>query len=124
MHRLVPGAFTLKHGSILLRGTFDENGHGLALETSVEIECRVLDGLHQAIEAVEDNLMRRRVINLRGGRTGTLGVDECERLGKTDALRKRKRLKKILFSFPGESNDDIGGERDVGDLAPDVVDAR
>ena len=54
--------------------------------TLVILVCRGLDNLNQAVETLENNLMRRRIINLGGRGTGALGIDEGIGLSIADRL--------------------------------------
>lgn len=54
----------------------------------VILVCRGLDNLNQAVETLENNLMRRRIVNLSGRGTGTLGIDEGIGLSIADRLGK------------------------------------
>ena len=56
--------------------------------TLVILVCRGLDNLNQAIETLENNLMRRRIVNLGGRGTGALGIDEGIGLSIADRLGK------------------------------------
>ena len=56
--------------------------------TLVILVCRGLDNLNQAVETLENNLMRRRIINLGGRGTGALGIDEGIGLSIADRLGK------------------------------------
>ena len=54
----------------------------------VILVCRGLDNLNQAVETLENNLMRRRIVNLGGRGTGALGIDEGIGLSIADRLGK------------------------------------
>ena len=56
--------------------------------TLVILVCRGLDNLNQAVETLENNIMRRRIINLGGRGTGALGIDEGIGLSIADRLGK------------------------------------
>ena len=56
--------------------------------TLVILMCRGLDNLNQAVETLENNLMRRRIVNLGGRGTGALGIDEGIGLSIADRLGK------------------------------------
>ena len=56
--------------------------------TLVILVCRGLDNLNQAVETLENNLMRRRIVNLGGRGTGALGIDEGIGLSIADRLGK------------------------------------
>ena len=56
--------------------------------TLVILVCRGLDNLNQAVETLENNLVRRRIINLGGRGTGALGIDKGIGLSIADRLGK------------------------------------
>ena len=56
--------------------------------TLVILVCRGLDNLNQTVETLENNLMRRRIVNLGGRGTGALGIDEGIGLSIADRLGK------------------------------------
>jgi len=70
--------------------------------TLVILVRRGLDNLNQAVETLENNLMRRRIVNLCGRGTGALGIDEGIGLGIADRLGKRERLLKSSSVSPGK----------------------
>ena len=122
MNRLVLGALTKKNSIILLARTLNERGHHGVKLALVVLMRRGLDNLHQTVKTLKNDLVRCGVIDLGSRGTGTLGVDKGVGLRITNRLGKRKRLFKIFFGLAGETNDDVGGKRDIGHAIANTID--
>ena len=80
----------------------------------VILERGTLDMLDQTVETLLDNGPRRGIYDLGGGRAIAFGVDEGEGLRKPCLIHERYGLLEIFFGLTGESDDDIGCKRDMG----------
>ena len=88
MNGLILGTLTQQHRIVLFTRTFNERRHHSMKLTLVILVCRGLDNLNQAVETLENNLMRRRIFNLCSRGTGALGIDEGIGLSIADRLGK------------------------------------
>ena len=70
--------------------------------------------LGEPVEALLDHLARRRVVDLRGRRSGALGVDERERRREAHLAHERQRVLEVLLGLAGKAHDDVGRECDAG----------
>ena len=93
----------------------------MELTLVILVRCS-LDNFHQTVEALENYLMRRRIVNLGGRSAGALGIDKRIGLSITDRLGKRKRLLKVFLGLAGEAHDDISRKRDIGHAIADAID--
>ena len=81
MHGLILGTLAQQDRVVLFTRSLNERrNHSMKL-TLVILVCRGLDNLNQTVETLENNLMRRRIVNLGGRGTGALGIDEGIGLG-------------------------------------------
>ena len=122
MHGLILGTLAQQDRIVLFTRSLNERGNHSMKLTLVILVCRGLDNLNQAVETLENNLMRRRIVNLGGRGTGTLGIDEGIGLSIADRLSKRERLLKVFFSLAREANDNVGRERDIGHAVANAID--
>src|SRR5690606_19661567 len=78
------------------------DGRGLRVDARLQtFQAGVLDGI------------RRVVLEVGGGRTGTARVDEGKRLVETDVLDQLHRLLEVRIGFAGEADDEVGTDRDI-----------
>ena len=88
MNGLIPRAFTLEHAIILLGRALDERrNRGMQLPL-VEFMCRGLDNGDQTVETVENDIMRRGIIDLCSGRALALRIDERKGVGVANLFSK------------------------------------
>ena len=114
VNRLVPGTLALQNAIVLLRSSLYQHGNRGVECMLVILERGTLDMLDQTVETLLDNGPRRGIYDLRGGGTLAFGVDEGEGLRKPGLIHERYRLLEIFISLTGESDDDIGCKRDMG----------
>ena len=66
MNGLILGTLAQQDRVVLFTRSLNERRHHSMELTLVILVCRGLDNLNQAVETLENNLMRRRIVNLCG----------------------------------------------------------
>ena len=108
VHRLIFRAFTGNQQIVALRCAFHQNGNGAAQVKLVLFVSMFLHDVDKAIEALLDDLVRRVVDHLCGGRAFALRIDEREYLMIANGVDKARRILEILLGFTWEADDDVG----------------
>ena len=94
----------------------DEHARGGADERREVRGLLCGEHLEEALQAIVLLILGHVVAELERGREGTLRVLEAERGDEADLAHERERLLEVFFGLAGESDDDVGGEREAGDL--------
>ena len=81
-----------------------------------------LDDLDEPLDPVALDLVRNLVRHRGRLGAGTRRVDEGERAVVADLLDHLERLAEVLLRLAGEADDDVGGQRQVGDGGAHLLD--
>src|SRR5215218_10647353 len=105
------------------RRALDEHLEGAADEPLRALARAALDDLDEPLHALDLLLVADAVLELRRLRLAAGREDERERAVVADVLDDRERLAEVGLGLTREADDDVGRQRDVGDVLADQRDA-
>ena len=106
-------------------GTLDEDLLHPSDALLIALARDPLDDVDQPLDALALDLLRNLLghgHDLGGALPGA--VDECESAVVPHLLHDLERLAEVVLGLPREADDDVGGEREIGDRAPQPLDER
>ena len=114
MDGLVLRTLTCQQALVALRRAFHQHVDRASQIALVRLERALLHEIHQAVETLLDHLARCVVVHGRSRRALALRIDEREHLVVAHLVHEAVRVLEVLGGLAGESDDDVGGQRDVG----------